>query len=61
MDNRGRPVKRVRTDEGLPLASGTRVTGDEEVGLEAELSWEGRLDFTLVATGSVFSQMSYQT
>ena len=39
-----------RTDEGLPLASGTRILRDLEVRLQAELAVEGRLDFALVGT-----------
>ena len=39
---------RVRTDEGLPLASRAGVAGELEVGLEAELSGEGRERLTVV-------------
>ena len=37
---------RVLTDEGLPLAGGARVAGDERVGLQTELARVGREDFT---------------
>ena len=38
------------TDEGLPLASSARVTGDGVVGLETHFTGERGLDLTLVAT-----------
>ena len=37
---------KVLTDEGLPLAGGARVAGDERVGLQTELARVGREDFT---------------
>lgn len=43
-------------DEGLPLASSTRVTGEVVVGLETDLAFQGRLDFTLVTSGSILKE-----
>ncbi len=41
--------ERVRTDEGLPLASSARVTRELRVGLEAQLAAERALDLALVS------------
>lgn len=42
----------ILTDEGLPLASGTRVTGKVAVRLETNFTVERGEGFTLVASGS---------
>ena len=41
---------KILTNEGLPLASSTRVTSELGVGLETNLTLERGLDFTLVST-----------
>lgn len=44
--------KRLRTDEGLPLARGTRVARKQAVGLQAELAAERGQDLALVSAGA---------
>ncbi len=51
-DGEGGEGKRLRTDEGLPLAGGARIAREQAVGLQTELVTEGRRHLALITTGA---------